>query len=92
MKNGWIDVNQKSPKLRGHTSPVVLIAKPLGSRPGRLVVSVGYLQKFGIEETVWVDALSHVLDLPSVRYWMPLPDAPDIGEEVRFEVVGHEAA
>jgi hypothetical protein len=85
--NGWIDVNQKCPKLRDHTSAVVLIAKPLKSRPGQLVVSVGYLQKFGIEECVWVDALSRVPDLPSVRYWMPLPDPP-VAQRTAVGVVG----
>jgi hypothetical protein len=79
MNDNWIDVDQKYPPLRGTTSAFVLIAKPLRSRPGRLVTSVGYLQKYD-GETVWVDALSHVPDLPSVRYWMPMPDPP------KFEV------
>jgi len=73
----WIDVNQKYPEMRGNTSALVLIAKPLRSRPKRLVTSVGYLQKFGIEETIWVDALSRVPDIPTVRYWMPLPEPPE---------------
>jgi hypothetical protein len=75
--NGWIDVDNKCPPLRGHTSALVLIARPLRSRPGRLVTSVGYLQKFSVQERVWVDALSQVPDLPSVRYWQPLADPPE---------------
>jgi hypothetical protein len=75
MSDGWIDVDHKCPPLRGYTSAVVLIAKPLRSKPRRLVTSVGYLQKYN-EETVWVDALSRVPDLPSVRYWRPMPDPP----------------
>jgi hypothetical protein len=43
---------------------------------------VGYLQKFSVQERVWVDALSQVPDLPSVRYWQPLADPPEfeVGE------------
>jgi hypothetical protein len=75
----WIDVDQRLPKRQGDSSALVLIAKPLKSRPERLVVTVGYLQKFDAGgEWVWVDALSRVLDLPSVRYWMPLPDPPEM--------------
>ncbi|KPJ72754.1 MAG: hypothetical protein AMS14_07170 [Planctomycetes bacterium DG_20] len=74
----WISVDQKLPKRRGNSSALVLIAKPLRSRPKRLVVTVGYLQKFDAGgEWVWVDALSRMPNLPSVRYWMPLPDPPD---------------
>lgn len=84
----WIDVDQRCPKLRGQSSPLVLIAKQLRSRPGRLVTSVGYLQKFNAEgETMWVDALSRVPDIPSVCYWMPLPEPPRAdGLAVEYEV------
>ena len=84
----WIDVDHKLPKRRGDSSALVLIARPLRSRPARLVVTVGYLQKFD-GDYIWVDALSRVLDLPSVRYWMPLPDPPDVQRkpvEVAFDV------
>jgi hypothetical protein len=84
----WIDVDQRLPKRQGDSSALVLIAKPLKSRPERLVVTVGYLQKFDAGgEWVWVDALSRVLDIPSVRYWMPLP-GPPVVEHTAVGVVG----
>jgi hypothetical protein len=88
----WIDVDRKYPKLRRDTSALVLIAKPLRSRPERLVVSVGYLQRFGDGDCVWVDALSRVPDLPSVRYWMPLPDPPAVQRTAVGVVGGPEEA
>ena len=88
----WIDVDHKLPKRRGDSSALVLIARPLRSRPKRLVVTVGYLQRFNAGgEWIWVDALSRVLDLPSVRYWMPLPDPPAV-QRTAVGVVGRAAS
>lgn len=81
-KGEWIAANDQYPPMlgRGDNSEVVLIAKTMKSRPAKLTVSMGWLQREHVnsDRFIWVEVFSKGYDIfpPNVKFWMPLPEPP----------------
>jgi hypothetical protein len=77
----WIDVNKQRPKLLPgrDSSPTVLIARPLKSRPKRFYGSIGYFTRMytGSSEYIWKDLARPDEIIATVAYWMPYPELPE---------------
>lgn len=83
----WISVKKRLPKIEPgrDSSDLVLVAKRLRSRRGKLIVKMARLHKTPVDciagsSLIWIDQSSMTgSGIIDVVYWMPLPEPPEAG-------------